>query len=116
MPHGASPQTAGGELARRQIASEQQALLKALLTGSEPPAGFDIARVNGAGEALRRKRVRTMKRANPRLQTIDEVKLTRHLARYIERYPSCHADGPYRDSRAFLFYLRVGRWLALAGL
>ena len=109
MPDSVSP--------RERIAAEQSALLQALLTGGAPPAGFDVERINMAGEALKRKRVRTMMRAHPRLKNVgDDLKLSRHLSAYIKSHPCCHANGPYEDGQAFLFYLRFGRWLERVGL
>lgn len=93
---------------RDQLFSDQKALLEALLLDGAPiPPGFDCARVEEAGRALKRKRKRTMLRACPQLLQIfsDSDSLSRAMELYFSESPSSPAEGPYSDSLAFIIFL-----------
>lgn len=102
---------------RKELASEQKKLLEALLAGAKAPDGFNQNDIETASDALLRKRIRTMQRAHPQLQKIlDNTSNRAILNSFIKANPSCHPDGPRKDGKAFLFYLRIRRWLTHIGL
>lgn len=97
---------------REDLAFEQKQLLEALLAGANPPEGFNQSDIQTARDVLLRKRIRTMQRAMPQLQSIfDNVNNRAILNKYIKANPSSHPEGPWKDGKAFLFYMRFGRWL-----
>lgn len=94
------------------LASEQDALVQALLADcSHLPgtlAGLDQERVAQAFQALRRKRIRTIKRAYPDILALfqEEEKLNQLLERYFDSNPSVSELGPYDDAMKFVKYLK----------
>ena len=93
------------------LAQEQDALVRALLADcSHLPSslGLDQERVGQAFKALRRKRIRTIKRAYPDILTIfpEEEKLNQLLERYFDNCPSVSELGPYDDAMKFMKYLK----------
>ncbi|GEM_PF-983969 len=96
------------EDARKQIAQEQKLLLQALLAHGNTPDGFDNKRLKQAAQALVRKRVRSMKRANALVTELLDSDLSKLavLHRFIELHPSANAAGPYADTCDFLAFLQ----------
>ncbi|MFA7337443.1 MAG: hypothetical protein WC028_11710 [Candidatus Obscuribacterales bacterium] len=93
---------------RLAMAQEQKQLIEALLCGAPHPAGFDSERLQSAGDALLRKRIRCMQRAHPLVQEIcprDNDSILEALHHFIRENPSVHPQGPYFDALAFLSYL-----------
>jgi len=96
------------KLARIAMAHEQSDLIAALLCGAPSPAGFDAERLQSASQALVRKRVRCMQRANSVVHEIcpqDNYSILEGLHQFIRENPSVHPQGPYEDSLAFLAYI-----------
>ena len=93
---------------RLAMAQEQKQLIEALLCGAPHPAGFDSERLQSAGDALVRKRIRCMQRAHTLVQEIcprDNYSILEALHQFIPENPSVHPQGPYFDALAFLSYL-----------
>lgn len=99
--------------ARQIVRAEQDALLHGLLSGGaslRAPGlqGFDLARLDGAYQSLRRKRARSIKRACPWLLQLfdDDNELDRALAAYFDSAISAAAS-PLADGEAFMHFSRV---------
>ncbi|MBP9094597.1 hypothetical protein KBI23_26495 [bacterium] len=93
---------------RLAMAQEQKELIEALLCGAPDPVGFDSERLQLAGNALVRKRIRCMQRAHSLVQEIcprDNNSILEVLHQFIRENPSVHPQGPYFDALAFLSYL-----------
>lgn len=92
------------KLARIAMAHEQSELIAALLCGAPSPAGFDAERLQSASQALVRKRVRCMQRANSLVQEIcpqDNYSILEGLHQFIRENPSVHPQGPYETHWLF---------------
>ena len=93
---------------RLRMAQEQRELIEALLCGAPHPAGFDSERLQSAGDALVRKRIRCMQRAHNLVQEIcprDNDSILEALHQFIRENPSVHHQGPYFDALAFLSFI-----------
>jgi uncharacterized protein (UPF0276 family) len=99
------------------LAREQTQLVQALMVTGLAPAGFDSERITEAYQALRRKRVRTMKRACAALEKIfqTESALDSALAIYMNAHPSVSLLGPAGDALNFVLELSQGK-LKVEGL
>lgn len=85
--------------ARARLAADQQALLAALVTGGEPPAGFDAQRVRIQAGALLAKRTRVAAHHHPWLAAA----LGSHYAAAFAGYAAVHplpAGGTSRTDAA----------------
>lgn len=99
--------------ARQIVRAEQDVLLHGLLSGGASLRvlelqGFDLARLDGAYQSLRRKRARAIKRACPWLSDsfANENELDRALAGYFDSAVSAAAS-PLADGHAFMHFSRV---------
>jgi hypothetical protein len=82
------------------VAARQEKLTRALLGLGVAPDGYDRARISEAAEALKRKRLRAIKRAHPCLGAAD-AQIDASLALYFTAFPSLPEAGPYADGQAF---------------
>jgi uncharacterized protein (UPF0276 family) len=82
------------------VAARQEKLTCALLGLGAAPDGYDRARIGEAAEALKRKRLRAIKRAHPCLGAAD-AQIDAALALYFTAFPSVPEAGPYADGQAF---------------
>lgn len=95
--------------ARVRLASEQAALVAALVAGGEAPAGFDAARLAAAAASLARKRARAVARAWPGLAKGLGDRFGTWFAPYAAVIPLPREGAALADGRAFT------RWLAARG-
>src|SRR5262249_47592483 len=91
-------------------AAQQAALVKALTSGTAPPADFDVARIEAAAEALARKRCRGVARTWPALRRALAESFEPRFAAFSAATPLPEDGGPLADGRAF------ARFLAAAGV
>lgn len=92
--------------ARARLAAQQAALADALLAGGEPPAGFDVARVKAAAEALAQKRRRSVAQVWPATFAALGREFGKLFAAYAAGHPLPGAGGPLADGEAFARWLR----------
>lgn len=72
---------------RRELAERQIRLVKSLLDGDAPPAGFDPRRVRIAGATLLSKRRRTVERIWPELARVAGDDFAREFSDYAKKIP-----------------------------
>lgn len=96
--------------ARRGLASEQAALLHALLAGHPAPAGFDPRRLRIEADALRAKRRRTVERLRPDLvDELGEPRFAELFGVWAAAQPRRHGVSVQADADAF------GAWVESHG-
>jgi hypothetical protein len=89
------------DAARRQLASGQEALLRALVGAEEPPAGFDAGRVRLAADSLVSKRTRAAARTWPALAGALGPSFGTRFAAHAARTPLPRRGGALADGLAF---------------
>jgi hypothetical protein len=92
---------------RTALAAAQQALLAALVTEADPPAGFDPARIRLQTRALIAKRARTAVLHHPWLADALGPDYSAAFTRYARGHP-LPAGGGHADAAAFEAFLRDG--------
>ena len=100
---------------RASLALRQAALVNALISGGEPPPGFDSQRVQAAAESQARKRARSAARAWPGLAHALGQKFDEHFAAYAAASPLPGNGGPLADGHGFARWLSGCGWLPEAG-
>jgi hypothetical protein len=100
---------------RTSLALRQAALLNALVSGSEPPPGFDAQRVVAAAESLARKRARSAARAWPGLAYALGEKFDERFACYAAASALPLKGGPFADGHGFARWLSSRGWLPEGG-
>jgi hypothetical protein len=91
---------------RARIASEQGALVSALVRSGPPPDGFDPSALHVTATSLVQKRMRAVVRAWPALPESLGPRLVELFETYAQREPLPLLGGSIADGRAFV------RWLA----
>jgi hypothetical protein len=94
---------------RAQIATEQAALVKALIKSGPPPGEFDSSALHVTAASLVRKRMRAVMRAWPSLAQALGPRLVELFEGYARGEALPVLGGPIADGRAFV------RWLASRG-
>lgn len=94
---------------RPSLATQQAALVAALLAGGEAPPGFDAEQLRAAGASLARKRTQAVARAWPGLARGLGHRFAERFVAYARTTPLPRHGGPLADGRLF------ARWLAARG-
>jgi hypothetical protein len=94
---------------RAQIATEQAALVRALIEFGPAPGGFDSSALHATAASLARKRMRAVARAWPSLAQALGPRLVELFEGYAQGEALPVLGGPMADGRAFV------RWLASRG-
>ncbi|MBS2000474.1 MAG: hypothetical protein JST44_03150 [Cyanobacteria bacterium SZAS LIN-5] len=88
---------------RRRLASKQAQLMQAL-TDDKPMQGFDANRLHVTAISLQQKRLRTVERVHPCLNSALGESFEELFAQYAKKHP-IPAAGPLADGKAFIEYL-----------
>ena len=102
--------------ARTRLAAEQTALLRALVGGDEPPAGFDNERVRLTARSLINKRLREVARAWPALSHCLGDQFNSRFTLFAGTHPPPAEGGPLADGRAFARTLAASEMDAESGM
>jgi hypothetical protein len=94
---------------RHRQAKLQDALIRSLVGGSDPPRGLDADRVAAAAAALRMKRARGVARAWPQLAVELGARFASEFDQFARAVPIPRQGGPLADGLAF------ARWQAARG-
>jgi len=90
--------------ARSRLAESQAELLRALSGQSPPPTGFDADHLRTAGDALRDKRLRTLLKTWPALQSVLGDRARTWFPPFAAAHPLA-ADGSRGDGLRFMEWL-----------
>jgi hypothetical protein len=94
--------------ARARLGEQQTALVRALVGGGEPPAGFDAERLRLAASSLINKRIREVSRAWPALARALGKGFAARFRAFALTHPPPQAGGPLMDGLAFATRLAPG--------
>jgi len=106
-----APAQANGSDARPTLAAQQEALVRALTCGADPPTGFDAVRIARTAQALLQKRCRSAGRAWPALAAALGEQFRPLFAAYAQAEPIPPGGTPLEDGYAFALHLQRGGWL-----
>jgi len=95
--------------ARRRLAADQTALIRALLAGDTPPDGFDPERLRVETATLLAKRQRTIERIRPDIIDILGARFTDIFNTWAAANPRKDRISPQADANEF------ATWLAARG-
>jgi hypothetical protein len=108
---------------RKRMTDKQEALVQCLIEHRNLPSGFDRARVAVCARTLQTKRLNTILRLHPWVETVVGDELAEMFERYARRVPSIPKQGASADAQQFFDYLcdggkvsRSGSRLALTNL
>jgi hypothetical protein len=101
--------------ARARLATQQAALVTALVARGAPPPDFDRACLQAAAASLGHKRARAAARAWPALARTLGLRFDELFATYAAAAPLPRQGGPLADGRAFARWLAARRELPEAG-
>jgi hypothetical protein len=94
--------------ARSRLAEQQADLVRALVGGGEPPAGFDAERLRLAARSLVNKRLREVERAWPALARCLGERWPEQFTAFARITPPPAEGGPLADGLAFARTLPQG--------
>ncbi len=100
--------------ARSRLATQQAAVVSALVSDGAIPVGFDAEHLHVATESLLRKRCRSVARAWPTLARHLGLEFPEQFAAYAETTPQPRHGGPLADGRGFANWTRQRGWLSEA--
>ncbi|MBC6449482.1 hypothetical protein [Actinokineospora xionganensis] len=98
--------------ARERLAAEQAALLRALLAGGQPPAGFDEIALQVEADALLAKRRRVVAQLAPEVADKLEERYRPLFDEYARAHPRTVGSRAREDAAAFREWLIAGGHVA----